>query len=115
VKRVERFSERGRARETYLTAEESRALVANCSPGTRDIVLTAIHTGMRRGELLALRWRRVDLARKEIMVEAASEKTGRGRVIPMTETLHARLVGLRCEHPAVVDSSDPSCSPTAAR
>ncbi len=107
VRKVERFSERGRARETYLTAEESRALVEACAPGTRDVVLTALHTGMRRGELLALRWRRVDLVRKELVVEAATEKAGRGRVVPMTDALHARLAELRSEHPRALDGGDP--------
>lgn len=105
--KVERFSERGRARETYLTAAESRALIEVCSPGTRDVVLAALHTGMRRGELLALRWRRVDVERREIVVESATEKTGRGRVVPMTDVLHARLVELRREHPRSIHGDDP--------
>lgn len=107
VAKVERFSERGRARETYLTADEARLLVEACSPGTHDAVLTALHTGMRRGELLALRWRRVDLLRKEIVVEAVTEKAGRGRVVPMTDVLHARLSALRREHPRQLDGGDP--------
>lgn len=107
VRRVERFSERGRARETYLTADESRALIEACSAGTRDVVLTALHTGMRRGELLALRWGRVDLVRKEILVAPETEKTGRGRVVPMTDALHARLRELRGEHAPALDGKDP--------
>jgi len=107
VRRVERFSERGRARETYLTAEESRALVAASSAGIGDVVLTALHTGMRRGELLALRWNHVDLGRREIVVAAATEKAGRGRVVPMTEVLHARLVALKSEHPRALHGADP--------
>lgn len=77
-----------------------------CSVGVRDVVLTALHTGMRRGELLALEWRAIDLVRKEIVVEAATEKAGRGRVIPMTAVLHARLSELRAERPPRLDSSD---------
>lgn len=107
VRRVERFSERGRARETYLTAAESRALVASARPGICDVVLTALHTGMRRGELLALRWAHVDLDRRQLVVSAATEKAGRGRVVPMTDALHGRLVELRTEHPRAISGTDP--------
>lgn len=106
VRRVERFSERGRARETYLTAEESRALVAACRPGIREVVLAALHTGMRRGELLALRWRCVDLARRELVIEAETEKAGRGRIVPMTAEIHAVLTALRGVRPVSIDGRD---------
>lgn len=79
-RKVPRFSEKGRARETYLTAEEALALLDACSPALRPFVLAALHTGCRRGELLALRWRAVDHERRELLVEPASEKAGRGRV-----------------------------------
>jgi integrase len=107
VRRVERFSERGRARETYLTSAESRALVEACDPGTRDVVLAALHTGMRRGELLTLRWRCVDLVRRELVVEAETEKAGRGRVVPMTTVLHSRFAARRRELPLGLDAGTP--------
>lgn len=107
VRRVERFSEKGRERETYLTTEEARALVDACSPVLRPVVVGALHTGMRRGELLALRWRAVDLDRREVMVEAATEKAGRGRVIPLTGALGSMLAALKADRkrPAL-DGSD---------
>lgn len=84
---VERFSEKGRAREVYLTASEARAL-AVAAPGLlRPLLVAAVSTGMRRGELLALRWRAVDLDRREVHIEAATEKAGRGRTIPLTPWL----------------------------
>ncbi len=63
---------------------------------------------MRRGELLALRWRAVDLDRREVHVEAETEKAGRGRVVPLTAWLLAELVTLKAsrETPAL-DGSDP--------
>ena len=85
----------------------SRALVEARQVGVRDVVLTALHTGMRHGELLAVRWGQVGLVRREILVEAATEKALRGRVVPMTGVLHERLVALRKEHPRDVAGDDP--------
>ena len=106
-RKIRRDSEKGRARETYLTAEEAQALLASCSDVLRPFVLAALHTACRRGELLGLRWRAVDLARREILIEPAAEKTGRGRVVPMTSELHAELCRLKSERPRpAIDGSD---------
>lgn len=107
TRNVPRFSERGRARETYLTAEESRALVHAAVPDLRPVLACALSTGMRRGEILALRWRAVDLRRGVLKVEAAHEKTGRGREVPMTTELRRELFELRARRKAAqVDGSD---------
>lgn len=55
----------------FLTVEEvTRLLEALEEPG-RTLVLTAVLTGMRVGELLALRWRNVDFEHKVIRVREA--------------------------------------------
>ena len=108
ARRVPRFSEKGRAREVYLTAAEASALLDECSDDLRSVVLCALHTGMRRGELLALTWPSVDLNRGTIRVEAATEKAGRGREVPLTRALIDELKHLR-EHRRVLrlDGNDP--------
>jgi integrase len=99
TRRVQRFNERGRERRVYLTGPEARALIAASDDALRPLVLCALHTGMRRGELLALRWRSVDFERGCLTVEPATEKTGRGRVIPMTDELAGTLAALRQARP----------------
>ncbi len=52
----------------FLTFEESRALVAASEAEWRTMIIVAAKAGLRQGELLALRWRDVDLAAGKIVV-----------------------------------------------
>jgi len=47
----------------FLSAQESALILAKCHPDLYDIVYVALRTGMRRGELLALRVRDVVFSR----------------------------------------------------
>src|SRR5439155_21215991 len=56
---------------TPLTIEQAKVLLAHVKEHRLEMLLTmAIVTGMRRGELLALRWSAVDLNRKIAIVLA---------------------------------------------
>ena len=52
-----------------LTDEQIRSLLWELEPQTSLMVLTAVSTGMRISEILALKWRSVDLDRGLIFVE----------------------------------------------
>jgi len=52
-----------------LTDEQTRALLAQMPEQVRLMLLTAISTGMRVSELLALKWGRVDVNRGSVRVE----------------------------------------------
>ncbi len=56
-------------------------------------MLTALYTGMRRGELLGLRWRAVDLA--DGVIEIQSSKSGKRRRVPLWPEVVEALHGLR--------------------
>jgi len=78
----------------YLSGpEEAETLIRACRGPLRAIVLTALHTGMRRGEILKLPWERVDLKKGNIRV--TKTKTSKDRTIPMNDTLRGVLTGLR--------------------
>ena len=70
---------------------EERRLLAVASPHLQQLVIGAIETGMRRGELLGLQWRDVNLERKEISVRAETTKTRTGRILPVSSRLAAVL------------------------
>lgn len=81
-------------RERIITLEEERKLLAACT-GKREhlstIIIAALDTGMRKGELLKLRWRDVDLEDRIITVQAFNTKTMRERVVKMPARLTSEL------------------------
>ncbi len=104
---VERFSEKGRERTIHLTAVEARALVDGAPPFLRPVLVLALSTGMRKGSLLALRWRSVSIEGKALHVEAETEKAGRGLTIPLTAWPLGALRALRdARKVPAVDGSD---------
>lgn len=104
---VEKFSESGRERRTFLTAHEVRALVECAEPALRPILVTAVLAGMRRGEILLLRWRCIDFDARQIVVEAETAKAGRTRRIPMARHLEGVLKDLHGSQGARLDGSGP--------
>ena len=87
-------------RERILTREEeTRLLVACTTPESqgkrshlRPLLIMALDTGMRRGEIVKLKWSDVDFERRSISVRATTTKTLRPRTIGMTSRLHAELL-----------------------
>lgn len=80
----------------YLdTAEERRLLAAlDHLPDhkrLRPMVLVSMHTGLRWGELAALRWPDVDLKTRLLTVRGAGAKSKQTRYILMNDTAHAAL------------------------
>lgn len=69
------------ARERILTRDEAGRLVDEASPELRPILIVALNTGMRRGEILGLKWTDLDLVRGIISITMS--KSGKGRKIPM--------------------------------
>jgi len=70
-------------------------LTAMPSQDMRELVICAVSTGMRLGEVLAMRWSDVDLPRRVISVQNSPEfrtKNKRARVVPMTEGLYRMLL-----------------------
>src|SRR5207302_6883844 len=85
-----------------FSPEEVWALVrAASSEQDAAIFLTAAFTGLRRGELLALRWRDVDFTASVIRVRASyaggrvtTPKSGKVRSVPMAPSVASALARL---------------------
>jgi len=92
LREVQKLQEPG-GRLRYLTKEEAKELVDSCHGPFRALVMTALHTGMRKGELLKLPWDAVDL--KHGFLRVQQSKNGHPRTIPMNESVRGVLTGLR--------------------
>src|SRR3989449_4595494 len=83
-----RFSRENNARTRYLSLQECQRLIASCiAPHIRALVGVALHSGMRLGEILNLRWYDLDFASGFILVR--DSKNGESRHVPMDATLSA--------------------------
>ena len=81
------------ARLRYLEEEEIKKLVNACSDHLKPIVIVALLTGMRRGEVLGLKWRDTDFNQKVIYL--LNTKNGEKRVIYMNEIVYSTLLGVK--------------------
>jgi len=81
IRLVKKFKEPP-AKDRILSAAEAQRLIENASESIRPVLLIALHTGMRRGEILGLKWANVDAARGFIFIE--DSKSGRSRKVPMS-------------------------------
>lgn len=78
-------------RERILTREEERKLLDACDQPKckhlRTIIICALDTGMRQGEILKLKWADVDFENGLITVRAFNTKTMKERTVSITTRL----------------------------
>jgi integrase len=74
-------------RDRILSPEEYIRLLAQCPEHLKPIMKVAYHTGMRRGEILNLKWERVDLKEGFIRLRPEDTKTTEGRPVPLNREL----------------------------
>jgi len=82
VNGVEQFNEKIYARDRRLTSQEVEALLRALSPRLRLIVVFDLSTGLRKGEILSLRWStNIDMERR--LIKLYRNKEGRPKFLPM--------------------------------
>ncbi len=84
--------------ERILGKDEEQRLLEACdrvrAPYLRPIVVLALNTGMRKGEILALQWAQVDLANRLIHIQNAKTEHSERRV-PTNDTVFRLLCKLQ--------------------
>jgi integrase len=80
---------------SVLSLEDERLLLATAAPHLQNIIILALYTGMRRGELLNQLWEHIDFDRDLLSVTRSKTAGGEGREIPFTHRVSTLLQTLR--------------------
>jgi integrase len=90
LSRVLMVRERRKPRLMVTVAEEDKLLAA-AAPHLRSIIIAALDSGMRRGEILAERWEHVDFTRRLLYVTHSKTAGGEARELPLADRLFEEL------------------------
>ncbi len=88
-------------RTTVLSLADEKKLLAQCETDKRRhlkaLIIAALDSGCRQGELLRLRWSDVDFKDSSFKVSSYKGKTVKTRVVPITTRLREALLDLRAK------------------
>ena len=81
-----------------MTEDEVKRLIDACPKYLKPIVITAVYTGLRKSDILNLKWRDIDLEKGLIRLEEA--KTGKTRNIVLNSDMITLLQSLpvKCQY-----------------
>ena len=89
-----------------MSFEEEERLLNVCineRAHLKPILICALDTAMRRGEIFKLQWKDVDLGRNEIKISQTNTKTEESRTVGITPRLRDELVSLWYDSPKKKD------------
>ena len=89
------FFEETKHLERVLNYEEEDSLLACSAPHLKPIIICALNTGMRKGEILSLQWSDVDLENNLITIDATNTKSKKTKKIYINTKLRAILLELK--------------------
>ena len=79
-------------RERALTEDEIKRLIDASPKFLKPIIIAAVYTGLRKNDILTLRWKNVDLERG--VIRLVEEKTGKTRNIVLNSDMITLLKSL---------------------
>jgi integrase len=91
AQRVKKFREAS-AKERVLSRDEARRLIAQAALRIKPVLILALNTGMRKGEILSLKWKDIDFIKGFILI--SESKAGKSRTIPMNGPVFETLRGM---------------------
>jgi integrase len=86
-----RMERERRTKRPVLSLREEQLLLAAAPEHLQRIILCALHTGMRRGEITSQRWEDVDFDNRILHVSHSKTPEGEAREIPLTSRLYELL------------------------
>ncbi|MEK7456024.1 MAG: site-specific integrase [Pseudomonadota bacterium] len=89
-------------RVRWLTRAQADRLLAELPAHQQDLMLFALATGLRQGNITGLTWDRVDLSRRIITIEHGDTKNGEALGVPLNDLALAVLERQSGRHPTRV-------------
>jgi integrase len=99
---VFRVYEEPDGRKAWLTEEQFTGLIAALPYHLRPVCWFALETGLRRSNVIHLRWDHINIAKETAWVDAAKIKTKKDLVVPLNEIAMDVLYECEGKHPEYV-------------
>jgi integrase len=90
-----RMERERRTKRPVMSLREEQLLLAASPEHLQRIITCALHTGMRRGEILSQRWEDIDFDNRILHVSHSKTPEGEAREIPLTNRLYIMLLAHR--------------------
>jgi integrase len=98
-----RMARERRTRRQVLSLKEEERLLGVAADHLRTMLVVALDTGMRRGEITSQRWEDIDFAQGVLFVTRSKTPEGESREIPLTRRLRRHLGELRQPDGLIID------------
>ncbi len=92
--KIEKFKDTQKEEVRYLTKEEAQRLINACPDHFKPVVIFALNTGLRAGEIFSLTWDMVDFKNRQIYIKASHTKTKKLYKLPLNNTAYDLLLKL---------------------
>lgn len=83
----------GRVR--FLTQEEIGRLIDCANNWFKPVIIVAVYTGLREGNIISLTWEKINLFKRSIVLSASEMKNDESLCIPINDTLFETLKDLQ--------------------
>lgn len=95
---VIKFDREDNRRNRRIAPDEEERLIAAAPPHLRALIILALDTGVRRGEMLKIRIKDIDSDRHEITLRGPTTKSRKTRIVPIsTQRLRAAIDWFRVD------------------
>ena len=92
------YSRGGQVRVRWITEAQAQKLLKALPEHQREVVVFALSTGLRQGNVLGLTWEQVHLDRRVVMIEHGDTKNGEALGVPLNDVAMAVLLRQQGKH-----------------